>query len=130
MPVSEAQKRAIEKYAQSEKGRAALQRAHQKRADTEEYREYQRLKQAEYRRKKKGQAALGKVNQSSLSQGQETPLPIAERDFSKLDKLIKRFEDDLLNRLHQQGLSYETLPSNFQAVLDALEIWKAGQGDA
>jgi len=128
MPVSEPQKRAIKKYAQSKKGQAALQRAHQKRANTEEYREYQRQKQAEYRRRKREQQpTLSKDSQSEPRMDLESPPPVNGSDFSELDKSIARFEDNLLNWIDQQGLSYKALPLRYQAILNALQTWKVGQ---
>lgn len=130
MPVSEAQKRAAKKYAQTKKGQAALQRAHQKRTNTEEYRDYQRHKQAEYRRRKKEKPALSNDSQLESLQVRESFLPVNDNDFSKLNRLIESFKDNLLNQMNQQGLSYETLPLSYQAILDALHTWGAGQSDS
>ncbi|CAA9374818.1 hypothetical protein AVDCRST_MAG94-4457 [uncultured Leptolyngbya sp.] len=133
MPASEAQKRAIEKYAQSEKGRAALQRAHSKRADTKEYREYQRQKQAEYRRRKKESLATTAKQGHPEPQGnqvlsQDVFAPVSEdtdKVLSELDRLIGDFREDLLSHISQQALSYNSLPLAYRVILDALDTWKA-----
>lgn len=127
MPVDESQKRAIKKYAQSDKGRAAFKRAHEKRANTDEYRAYQRQKQAEYRRRKRERLPLSKDIPSELFQGRESSFSVNENDFAKLDKLIENLEVNLSDLMAQQGLSYEVLPSNYQAILDALHTWKGRQ---
>ena len=48
MAVSPKQAQSIKKYAQSPKGKEAYDRAYKKRADTDEYRAYQRDKQRQY----------------------------------------------------------------------------------
>lgn len=117
MVLSEAQKQALKKYSQSNKGQAALQRAYQKRAKTDEYRAYQREKQAEYRRKAKEQS------KQKTTQAQLNPLPATS--ISKLDQLIERFEADLHNCIQQEEVSPESLPLVYRTILNALNRWQA-----
>lgn len=120
MPVSEAQKRATKKYAQTRKGREALQRAYAKRVKTEEYRAYQRQKQAEYRRRKKEQTAPGGDDQT-----QPSPIAASDSELSELDQLIESFESTLQKYMAQKELSYQLLPPRYQRIVDALNDWKA-----
>lgn len=117
MVLSEAQKQALKKYSQSNKGQAALQRAYQKRAKTDEYRAYQRQKQAEYRRKAKEQSKQ-KTTQAKLN-----PFPAAS--ISKLDQVIERFEAELHDCIQQEGLPPESLPLAYRTILNALNRWQA-----
>lgn len=99
MTLSGAQKRAMKNYAQTDKGQAALKRAHQKRTQTNEYRAYQREKQAEYRRAAKQSGSIPSTSpdvQTELSLhlvssncvSQDATL---EETIPELDYLIEQF---------------------------------------
>ena len=116
MPKTEAQKRAQERYAQSDKGNTALKKAHQKIADTEEYRAYQREKQKEYRQRRKLEASGKQQGETPINTEEVVPterklrlptikvVPEVEELLRSLPNRSEYIRDAVIEKLMKDGL--------------------------